>query len=162
MWVCGVRPEGADEWAGLGLKPKQRALLVAYAACGSIRKAAKAADVARNNHGRWLKDEKYAEAFEAAKEIAGEVLEEEARHRAIEGIQVPVYYKGKIRGYRRCRSDTLLIFLLKGNNPEKFGDRLEATHHVPEPIPVNVNLGAELMRKVLEAGGKPGVPGVPA
>jgi len=169
VWCGGVRPEDqSDEWAGLGLTPKQRALLAAYAACGSLRAAAKASGVARSNHDRgWIHDEAYAKAFREAKERASEFLEDEARRRAVEGVLEPVFYEGDVCGHKRRYSDTLLIFLLKGNNPEKFGDRLDATHRVPEPINVNVNLasemlaqGKELMGKVLAAALKPGVPGV--
>ena len=151
-----------DEWAGLGLKPKQRALLEAYTACGSIRKAAQAAGVSRNNHGRWIKgDEKYVAAFEAAKEVACEVLEDEARRRAVDGVEEPIYYQGVRVGCRQVRSDILLMFLLKGANPEKYRERADVTHRGGgEPIAVDVNLAAELLKKVMEFATKPGVPGI--
>jgi len=149
-----------DEWAGRGLSPKQRAFLEAFACGGSIRLAAEAAKVSRRNHCRWLKsDPKYAEAFEVARESAGQALEDEARRRAVEGVREPVYYEGEVCGHRQRYSDNLLMFLLKGANPEKYRDRSEVAHQGGGvPIAVDVNLGAELMRKMIGFAGKPGVP----
>ena len=149
-----------DDWAGLGLRPKQRAFLEAYSSCGSVTLAAEAANVSKRSHQRWKKgDERYAQAFGVAKEQASQVLEDEARRRAVEGVREPVYYEGAVCGHRQRYSDNLLMFLLKANNPEKFRERSEATHQGGgEPIPVDMNLGAELLRKVIEAAGKPGVP----
>ena len=150
-----------DDWAGLGLRPKQRAFLEAYSCCGSLRLAAKAANVSRRSHYRWLKsDPKYAKAFQVAREHASQVLEDEARRRAVEGVREPVYYEGAVCGHRQRYSDNLLMFLLKANNPEKFRERSVTHQGGGEPIEVDVNLGAELLRKVIEAAGKPGVPGV--
>jgi hypothetical protein len=162
--VAGVRSEAeSDEWAGLGLKPKQRALLGAYAECGSLRKAALAADVARSNHTKWLKSsDSYAKAFKVAEEVACQVLEDEARRRAVEGVEEPIYYQGVRVGHRQVRSDVLLMFLLKGANPDKYRDRADVTHRGDKehPIPVDMNMGQELLRKMLELAVKPGVPGI--
>jgi hypothetical protein len=52
-------------------------------------------------------------------------LEDEAVRRAHEGLRKPVWYKGKIVGYETEYSDTLLLAVLKANNPDKFRDRIE-------------------------------------
>jgi hypothetical protein len=83
--------------------PKKRAFLAAYAQVGSVSGAARAAGVSRRSHSRWLEDADYASAFETAKDEAADTLEDEARRRAFEG------------------SDVLLIFLLKGALPQKYG-----------------------------------------
>ena len=44
---------------------------------------------------------------------------------AHEGLRKPVWYKGKIVGYETEYSDTLLLAMLKANNPDKFRDRIE-------------------------------------
>ena len=104
--------------------PKKRAFLAAYSETGNIRQAAKVAGIHRDTHYDWLnKDEEYRAAFEAAKLEASDRLEEEARRRAVEGVDDPVYYKGEQVGVIRRYSDTLLIFLLKGAMPEKYTDR---------------------------------------
>ncbi len=87
--------------------------------------AARAAKINRSTHYRWLEDLEYADAFDEAKEEAVDVLEMEARRRAVEGIDRPVFYQGKKVGSVRSYSDTLLIFLLKGAMPEKYRERHE-------------------------------------
>lgn len=105
-------------------KSAQAAFLVAYAECGTIRHAAKAAGIGRRTHYEWIDaDPEYAEAFEDATQEAGESLEAEARRRAVEGVDQPVYQGGKKVGVIRKHSDVLLIFLLNGIFPEKYRAR---------------------------------------
>lgn len=70
----------------------------------------------------------YREAFEEAKLEAAELLEAEARRRAVEGTVRPVFYQGEEVGGIREYSDTLLIFLLKGALPEKYAERTKTEH----------------------------------
>ena len=87
---------------------KKRALLVSYSQTGNISESAETANVARSMHYDWLaNDPAYASAFHRADEIFGDVLEAEARRRALKA------------------SDTMLIFLLKGQKREKYGDKVQ-------------------------------------
>jgi hypothetical protein len=87
--------------------PKKRAFLVAFAECGSITAACNAAEVGRTTVWRWRREDEVFHALcDRAEQIAGDELEEIARQRAKAG------------------SDTLLIFLLKGLKPDKYGDSL--------------------------------------
>lgn len=104
------------------LKPNQRAFLAAFAEIGTIRKAAEAAQTSRTQHWEWLKNPVYAEAFLEAGENAADLLEAEARRRAIEGTDEPVFFQGEQCGQIRKFSDTLLIFLLKGRRKEVFNN----------------------------------------
>jgi hypothetical protein len=108
-----------------GLSSKQRAFLAAYAKIGNISRAAAAAEVSRSLHYRWLEDEGYRAEFDNAHDEACDSLEAEARRRAEEGVDEPVFYKGEVCGTVRRYSDTLMIFLLKGAMPEKYKDRGE-------------------------------------
>lgn len=108
------------------LGPKQVAFLAAYAEIGTITHAALAAGIERRSHYNWLKDEDYREAWEVAHLAACETLELEARRRAREGWDEPVFHDGVICGYKRKFSDTLLIFLLKGALPQKYRDNVHA------------------------------------
>lgn len=111
------------------LQHKKRAFLVAYSECGNITQAAEAADISRQAHYNWLKeDPDYAVAFVYADEAAGDNLEAEARRRAVEGVEEPVFYQGEVVGTIRKYSDPLLIFLLKGAKPEKYKDRVANEH----------------------------------
>ncbi|HET9026079.1 MAG TPA: hypothetical protein VFN07_00935 [Trueperaceae bacterium] len=72
-----------------------------------------------------LRDEQpeFAAAWDSAMAEAADHLEAEARRRAVEGWHEPVFYQGDEVGYVRRFSDTLLIFLMKGANPEKYRER---------------------------------------
>ena len=67
------------------------------------------------------------EAYQAAVNDALDSLEEEARRRAHDGWQEPVYQGGKQVGTVQRFSDNLLMFLLKGKRPEVFRERFEHT-----------------------------------
>src|SRR5947209_17637730 len=122
------------------VNPRQRAFLAAFSECGTIKEAARCADISRQSHYDWLRSSSdYAVAFAEAENEAGEALEAEARRRAVEGFVEPVVYQGKLCyeideatgekkpiGIRKF-SDTLLIFLMKGAIPEKYKDRVEST-----------------------------------
>lgn len=117
--------------------PKKRAFLAAYAQTGNVTAAAEAAGIARRTHYDWLEsDPVYAEAFAEAQEKAIDLLELEARRRALEGVDEPVFYKGVEVGAVRKYSDTLLIFLLKGYRPERYKERVAAEHSGPDGGPI--------------------------
>jgi hypothetical protein len=104
---------------------KRNAFLAAYREIGNISRACILANVHRNSHYLWMNDESYRKEFEDAQEEACDHLEEEARHRAVEGFEEPIYYKGKQCGTIRKYSDTLLIFLMKGARPAKYRDHVK-------------------------------------
>ena len=106
-----------------GLTARQKAFLAAYAKCGNITTAAELVPIARKTHYAWMENPEYAEAFGLATEEAAQRLEAEARRRAEEGVEEPVFYKGKKCGVVTKYSDTLLIFLLKGAMPDKYKER---------------------------------------
>jgi hypothetical protein len=81
------------------------------------------------------KSEGYKKAFEDAAEEAADLLETEARRRALEGVEEPVFYQGQQCGTVHKYSDTLLIFLLKGCRPEKYVERVrQETYHKSENV----------------------------
>lgn len=75
------------------------------------------------------RDEAFKADWDTAVESGVEYLEDEARRRAVEGVQKPVYQRGFKIDTIRDYSDTLLIFLLKGRAREKYGEKVE--HHGP-------------------------------
>ena len=108
--------------------PKKAAFLSAYAEVGNVTHAAKIAKCDRGTVYRWLDDPVFAKAFADAGEQATEVLEAEARRRAVDGIDKPVFHQGIQCGTVREYSNTLLIFLLKGRKPEKYRDNVKTEH----------------------------------
>jgi hypothetical protein len=108
---------------------KKRGFLAAFSQCGNVTRAAEAAGCDRHSHALWLKkDPDYAEAFQEAKAMASDRIEQEIYRRGVEGWDEPVWYEGRQVGMIRRYSDTLLIFLAKGNMPEKYKDRAEHNH----------------------------------
>ena len=104
---------------------KQKDFLSAYAAYGNITDAARKGHCHRTSHYVWMRDAAYAEAFTEAREEACDVLESEARRRAVKGVAKPIYYQGAIVGTVKEYSDTLLIFLMKALMPDKYRDNVK-------------------------------------
>jgi hypothetical protein len=98
------------------------------ATIGIVSYACRAAGVNQRTHEDWLhRYPQYAEDFARAKEASTDVLEAEARRRAVTGVSRPVIYKGEqvrlASGdllYETEYSDTLLIALLGAKRPEEF------------------------------------------
>lgn len=70
------------------------------------------------------RDDAFADAWDVASDAAADILEKEARRRAVDGVDDPVFFEGVEIKTRKRYSDRLLEFLLKGRRPEVFGDRL--------------------------------------
>ena len=71
-------------------------------------------------HERRAADPAFAAAWDDALDGAMDAIEEEARRRAIEGTEEPVFYQGKQIGRVRKYSDALLMFLLRAHRPIRF------------------------------------------
>ena len=100
-------------------KKKRRVFLDILAKTGKVAEAARACgytDTATLQAFR-RQDEDFAEAWDFALESAAHVLEEEGWRRAQDGVLEPVFYKGKVAGYKTNYSDTLLMFMLRGLKP---------------------------------------------
>lgn len=92
-------------------------------------------------------DPEFAQAWDEVKEEHADILEAEAFRRAHDGTLKPVYQQGKKVGTVREYSDTLLIFLLKGNRPEKYRDTLRQEVSGPGGGPIAV-AAVEALNKV--------------
>jgi len=91
---------------------------------GNVSEACKAESIGRTAAYRWRNDDpEFASRWDAAVEVGVDQLETEARRRAFKGVKKPVYQGGKLVGHIQEYSDTLLIFLLKGNRKEKYSER---------------------------------------
>ena len=73
------------------------------------------------------RDADFRASWDEALEDAYDMLEAEARRRAFEGVDEPVFYQGMECGVIRKYSDSLAQFLLKGYRRRKFGDKTEIT-----------------------------------
>ena len=95
--------------------------LRALAKTGNVGLSVEASGVGRSTVYEWRdKDEGFALEWDTALEAASDVLEAEARRRAVEGVSEPVYYQGEVAGHVKRYSDVLLIFLMKSVNHRRF------------------------------------------
>ena len=110
-------------------KPPWRPIFLAQlAATGNVSIAAQKASITRTHtYTTRYKDEDFAAQWDEAMQVAVDALEAEARRRAVEGVDEPVYYKGQLIDTIKKYSDNLLITLLKAHRPEKFRERFEHT-----------------------------------
>lgn len=99
-------------------------------------------------------DKEFAAAWVLAMESAADVLELEARRRAVEGVLEPYVYEGQVAGQYvdpggkpcdpahpgarfeaimiRKYSDGLLQFLLRGSRPKKYRERVDVRHGIDD------------------------------
>jgi hypothetical protein len=151
------------------MEAEQAAFLAAFSVHGNIQRAVDAVRTAqgrpgkpdaeghlvgRDIHYRWLREsEEYAARFQEAKDAFADRLEDEARRRAIEGVQRYVVSAGKLvyddEGkplVERVYSDGLLSQMLKAHRRELYGDR--STHEVTGkdggPVAVDVVFNLDL------------------
>lgn len=119
---------------------KQAAFLGAYSRCGNITEAARIARVERQMHYRWMEEREYAQLFKAAHDEAIDRLERIARQRAEKGwnevtIEKTLDAQGKVVSSKRRatkrRSDTLLMFVLNAEKPDKYKHRVTQEHTGP-------------------------------
>ena len=75
-------------------------------------------------------DEEFATAFREAQRMGVDVLEDEARRRAFEGVEEVVYYQGLAVDVAKKYSNSLLVFLLKGAKPKKYRENSSVDHNV--------------------------------
>lgn len=103
------------------------AFLAALEETGNILASARAAKVSEAAVYR-VRNERpeFEEKVKEAKQMALVKLEEEARRRAVKGTKEDVFYQGVKCGEKFNYSDTLLIFLMKAADPEKYRERYSA------------------------------------
>lgn len=91
---------------------------------GNVTQSCAAAGFKRRSAYEWRADDlQFAADWDEAVNHGLDELESEARRRAFEGVEEPVFYKGEICGYIRRYSDSLIMFMLKAYRPQ-FRDRV--------------------------------------
>lgn len=141
---------------------KEREFLEALASTCSVAKACTIAKITRQRVYEWREeDPDFAIAWERAKQLGADVLEDEAVRRAHQGIGKPIYYKGELVDTVREYSDTLLIFLLKGAKPDIYKDRISSEVSGPGGGPLTIDsdqpstLAAIIAAGIARANAKP-------
>ncbi len=118
------------------------AFIEALRATGNVTRAAQYAGRSRNQ-AYYVRRQSadFAAQWDEALEEGTDLLDAEARRRAVTGIDKPVYYKGKVVGSITKYSDKLLMFLLKAHRPQKFRDGGKVEH--PGAIDIGVDRDRE-------------------
>lgn len=80
----------------------------------------------------------FALAVEDALESSTDLLEAEARRRAVEGIDKGIYYQGDLVATEKQYSDSLLHAFLKAKRRREFGDKAELSGPGGSPLTVNI------------------------
>lgn len=135
------------------IPPRAReTFLEALGAGWSVRHAA---TLTTHAFQRWYElraaDERFAESWAQAVEQGTQVLEDEARRRAVDGWEEPVYQQGELAGTVRKYSDQLLTLLLRGRRPTMYRESAPATS------PVTIVLREYRLGDALETDGKPAI-----
>lgn len=92
---------------------------------GNVEFSAMKAGVSRRGvYSRLEHNADFKDQVEDARKLAVAFLEEEARRRAHDGVKEPQFYKGVVCGYVKKYSDGILQFLLRANDPKKYGDKM--------------------------------------
>ena len=139
---------------------KQSQFLAAFAELGTICHAANVSGLSYSDHYKWLeRDPTYPARFEEACNKSRDKLEREAIRRATEGVARKRFYpKGhRYEGQEYTEfeySNNLLIFLLKGNLPEKYRERYDVNQTTKAEVHVKVeslDLPLEARRQLLDA-----------
>ena len=106
-----------------GNPPKgwKRKFIQALSQTGNITFSARYAGVGCDTAYRHRRlNAKFARRWDDACEQSYDAMELEARRRAVQGTERPIYHVGKKVGAVKEFSDNLLMFMLKASRPEKF------------------------------------------
>lgn len=123
------------------------AFCAALAETCNVGKACEAIGIGRTTAYEWRDaDETFAQMWDAALKVGVSVLEDEATRRGHDGVDEPVFHQGQQCGTIRKYSDTLLIFLLKAHNPEKYREnsKVEIAGHLAVSEMTDDEIRAEL------------------
>ena len=109
-------------------RPWHATFLDALESSGNVTAAARRAGVDRGTAYRSrAAAAEFRAAWDEALEVALDALEAEARRRALEGWDEPVFHAGEICGHIRKYDAALLMFLMKAYRPE-FRDHARVEH----------------------------------
>lgn len=142
-----------------GVTPEKLAPFLGLIAQGyTISHAAKVAGFSRYAVYRLKADNAaFADALAEAEEAGTQFLEEEARRRAVEGVERPLVSNGQVIATVRDYSDTLLIFLLKARRPNVYRERFSVDQTINGTINVRTLRADDLRARIASLIAKPGL-----
>jgi hypothetical protein len=139
---CAKKALKASDRAEIRREKQKAKYIAAMELTGRNDKSAKLAGVGVTTVFDWIKaDAIFGDAVEIAKEKALQIFDDEAHRRAVDGVEEPVFFQGTECGMVRKYSDTLLIFLMKANNPKKYRDNTVSTLKIDASKVIDWNFG---------------------
>jgi hypothetical protein len=111
---------------------KQVEFIEALAACGCVDEACRRVGRSRQSaYDLYRRPEAgpFRLAWEAALEHAVKRMADAAFSRAINGVAIPIFYKGEQVGERRRYDERLTMFMLRHYDPIRFGKWLDRQRH---------------------------------
>lgn len=107
---------------------------------GIVFDAAKQLNISRTAlYQRRKEDEGFKKAWGEAVDRGVDVIEDEAKRRALKGCKEAIYYEGKIVGYKMVKSDYCIGIVLKAHRPA-YRERHEITGPGGGPLVSNVTV----------------------
>ena len=90
-----------------------------------------------------------ARGVRVEKTMANDLMEREARRRAIDGFERPIIYQGEVTGEYTDFSDALLTTLMKGNKPEKYKERTQHSGSIGRPLTLDEETKEDVVSSIL-------------
>ncbi len=138
------------KWTPALTRELKMVFLRAYAKHGIISDGTQSAGITYRTFYGWRKnDEVFHEDCKTAESMANDLMEREARRRAIEGFDRPVIYQGEVTETYTDYSDSLLTTLLKGNRPEKYKERTQLSGSVGRPLTLDEETKEDVVSSIL-------------
>lgn len=138
------------KWTPALTRELKMVFLRAYARHGIISDGTVAAGITYRTYHRWRKDDEvFNEDCKTAESMANDLMEREARRRAIDGFERPVIYQGEVTETYTDYSDSLLTTLLKGNRPEKYKERTQLSGSVGRPMTLDEETKEDVVSSIL-------------
>ena len=131
-----------------GLTPaRQVAVVQTMAACGCIREACAKVGISPEAVYE-LRRRPDAQSFRLAMDLAldgaADAVEDAMYGRAINGVEVPHYYKGELVGTHRRYDERLAMFILRYRKPYHYGKHLDRRDHPRHPERVALGMADTL------------------
>lgn len=142
---AGYALERAKKSFGQNNGPRKLELFLNQLSQGaSITKAAEAAGISRRILFEWRNiDPDFAVQWVEAADEGVDRLEDEARRRAVDGVEKPVFQGGTLVGTITEYSDSLMALLLRGKRPETYRDNVSIKSQ-SEVVSRNLNVNVDL------------------
>jgi hypothetical protein len=112
-----------------GLTPERQVKVIqAIAECGCVREACARVGISAESVYKLLRRPD-AQSFRIALDLAldgtADRIEDGAFSRALNGVEIPHYYKGELVGTHRRHDERLTMFILRYRRPHRYGRHLD-------------------------------------